>query len=188
MPTIIAYHPLGYEVHFEVEPGELDAMVRKLERHRFRASRELALHGRRAAHLSPARRTHGQTVQAGRRVVLAQGDRPGFGPGPLLPGLCRTQQSRFRGAAGSWAAGRSGRGQQPGSGQKRQQPAGWPRRHRQAEPGAVWLIIINREPGMAAAVPGSLQHCRPAMNGAARSSSNDHSRCDAGHRAGRWAK
>jgi hypothetical protein len=42
MPTIIAYHPLGYEVHFEVEPGELDAMVRKLERHRFRASRELA--------------------------------------------------------------------------------------------------------------------------------------------------
>jgi hypothetical protein len=42
MPTIIAYHPSGYEVRFEVEPGELAAMIHKLERHRFRASRELA--------------------------------------------------------------------------------------------------------------------------------------------------
>jgi hypothetical protein len=136
MPTIIAYHPLGYEVHFEVEPGELDAMVRKLERHRFRASRELA----RTAEGLPICPRHG--VPMARRSK--QGDEwfshkvtdPDSGQVLFCRGYAAPSSPWFRGAAGSWAAGRSGRGQQHCSGQKWQQPADWPRRHQQAESGA----------------------------------------------------
>ena len=42
MPTIIAFHPSGFEIHFEVELGGVADMVRRLEQRRYRPSRELA--------------------------------------------------------------------------------------------------------------------------------------------------
>ncbi len=42
MPTIIAFHPSGFEIRFEVELGGVANMVRRLEQHRYRPSRELA--------------------------------------------------------------------------------------------------------------------------------------------------
>ncbi len=42
MPTIIAFHPSGYEVRFDVDLGNVGSMVHKLERRRYRSSRELA--------------------------------------------------------------------------------------------------------------------------------------------------
>jgi hypothetical protein len=39
---IIAFHPSGFEIHFEVELGGVANMVRRLEQGRYRPSRELA--------------------------------------------------------------------------------------------------------------------------------------------------
>ncbi len=41
MPTIIAIHPSGFEVRFEVELSEITDMVRKLEKRRYRPTREM---------------------------------------------------------------------------------------------------------------------------------------------------
>ena len=43
MPTIIAYHPAGFEVRFEVELKEISEMVLKLEKRRYRPSREVQM-------------------------------------------------------------------------------------------------------------------------------------------------
>jgi hypothetical protein len=42
MPTIIAIHPSGFEVRFEVELGEINNLVHQLQKRRYRPSRELA--------------------------------------------------------------------------------------------------------------------------------------------------
>ncbi len=42
MPTIIAFHPSGFEIRFDVELGGVADMVRRLEQRRYRPSRELA--------------------------------------------------------------------------------------------------------------------------------------------------
>ena len=42
MPTIIAFHPAGFEVRFDVDLGEIADMVRRLEQRRYRPSRELS--------------------------------------------------------------------------------------------------------------------------------------------------
>ncbi len=41
MPTIIAFHPTGFEIRFEVDLGGVADMVRRLELRRYRPSREL---------------------------------------------------------------------------------------------------------------------------------------------------
>lgn len=41
MPTIIAIHPSGFEVHFAVELTDINNMIQKLEKRRYRPSREL---------------------------------------------------------------------------------------------------------------------------------------------------
>ncbi len=41
MPTIIAFHPSGFEIRFEVDLGGVANMVRRLEQRRYRPSREL---------------------------------------------------------------------------------------------------------------------------------------------------
>jgi hypothetical protein len=41
MPIIIAYHPMGFEVRFEVELADITQMVHKLEQRHYRPSREL---------------------------------------------------------------------------------------------------------------------------------------------------
>ena len=43
MPTIIAYHPTGFEIRFDVESGGVDALLTKLEKYRYRPSREIQL-------------------------------------------------------------------------------------------------------------------------------------------------
>ena len=42
MPTIIAFHPSGFEIRFDVDLGGVADMVRRLEQRRYRPSRELA--------------------------------------------------------------------------------------------------------------------------------------------------
>ena len=42
MPTIIAFHPTGFEVRFDVDLGEIAGMVRRLEQRHYRPSRELS--------------------------------------------------------------------------------------------------------------------------------------------------
>ncbi|MCI0648020.1 MAG: hypothetical protein L0346_24440, partial [Chloroflexi bacterium] len=42
MPMIIAIHPSGFEVRFEVELDELGKMVAKLEQRHYRPSRDLS--------------------------------------------------------------------------------------------------------------------------------------------------
>jgi hypothetical protein len=42
MPTIIAFHPSGFEIRFEVDLGGVADMVHRLERRHYRPSRELA--------------------------------------------------------------------------------------------------------------------------------------------------
>lgn len=42
MSTIIAIHPSGFEVRFEVELTEINEMIRKLEKRHYRPNRELA--------------------------------------------------------------------------------------------------------------------------------------------------
>lgn len=41
MPSIIAFHPSGFEIRFEVDLGGVADMVRRLEQRRYRPSREL---------------------------------------------------------------------------------------------------------------------------------------------------
>ena len=41
MPTIIAFHPSGFEIRFDVDLGGVADMVRRLEQRRYRPSREL---------------------------------------------------------------------------------------------------------------------------------------------------
>ena len=42
MSTIIAFHPAGFEVRFDVDLGEIADMVRRLEQRHYRPSRELS--------------------------------------------------------------------------------------------------------------------------------------------------
>ena len=42
MPTIIAFHPTGFEVRFDVDLGGIADMVRRLEQRHYRPRRELS--------------------------------------------------------------------------------------------------------------------------------------------------
>lgn len=42
MPTLIAFHPTGFEVRFDVDLGGIADMVRRLEQRHYRPSRELS--------------------------------------------------------------------------------------------------------------------------------------------------
>ena len=42
MSTIIAFHPTGFEVRFDVDLGDIAEMVRRLEQRHYRPSRELS--------------------------------------------------------------------------------------------------------------------------------------------------